>query len=317
MNNQQRIWEALLAVHSLDELEGSLRDEVEQALVDSEPMREAWERLGALDRDVMQMLNRVDMPQEFTSRVESSLEQMRVQQEFDGVHELDELTVPALSSEQLACWEATRRFDDQVVDALEQVDVPARLEAQVLSQLLAEPDSADVTTDDRDQVSEKVSLGRDRVSMKSAIRRHPLVFGVVLAGLVAVVITLATSWPSRPLPLESLESLASTSVNALDGELIWVANEEPLVWRLRDRAEFPLAGRTATVFRQKRTGKDVFLVRLKHPLAEEMEQRIPFLAVPTSGGWHVGAWTDGTYLFLACSRDREAIELFRANIQPI
>jgi hypothetical protein len=318
MNHEQRIWEVLLAVHSLDELDGSVRDDVEEKLRDSEPLREAWERLHAFDHDVMHMLTRVEVPQDFGSRVESLLAQVRFGQEIDGVHEADELTAVALSREQLTLWKAARRFDDQVVDVLEQVDVPEGLQVQLLRQLAAASISTEPAADDAvvDRVDKDSSLGRDARSESSPMWRRRWMWGV--AALAVGLLVMVMPYVIEPVtPSESLESLASTSVKVLDGELSWTENKEHLEWSMPERAEFPLDGGTATVFRLKRAGRDVYLVRLKHPLAVTIQQRYPYRFVPTSGGWHVGVWSDGTFVFLACSRDRSAIELFQANIQAI
>jgi hypothetical protein len=100
-------------------------------------------------------------------------------------------------------------------------------------------------------------------------------------------------------------------------ELAWASNTERMPWAMSERAEGRFGDHEATFFRLRQPGEDVYLVRVEHDLAQEMPLRLPFQDVAASGGWHVGAWSDGTHLYFACSRNRDALELFRANIQAI
>ena len=72
MNHEQRIWEVLLAVHSLDELDGSVRDDVAEKLRASDPSRGSGERLHAFAHDATHMPTRVEVLHAFRSPVSSS-----------------------------------------------------------------------------------------------------------------------------------------------------------------------------------------------------------------------------------------------------
>jgi hypothetical protein len=340
MNHQpQRIWQTLLAVRSLDELDGALREDVETLLAESPALSAAWERSQGFDRQVVEHLLSDDFSNsdEFSNkdvsveaqlvalqtRVFDSLRQVALRQEIDTVHRLDELS-DSLPEDATPDWVAARRWDDSVAEGLLDVHVPEGLQSRLLATLANVPTLQSVETADGETADGETAnntTGPVEVVSRSwtvTRRRWSLAGGaVVAAGLVWIMMSVL--FPPVPNGTRTVEGIAAYSVQLLDkpGELAWIPNAERLAWRMPDKAAHVLDESSVTFFRRREAGHDVYLVRLAHPLAQELQQRLPFRDIPTSGGWHVGAWSDGTNLFLACSKRQESLEFFRADIQPI
>jgi hypothetical protein len=338
-NQQQRVWEALLAVHSLDELDGDLRLEADSLLSDSllsdsADFAEAWQRLQQFNRELRDcLLASAATPAtqqniapagesdgelsagrllDLTSRVSVALKQAARQHEFDAVHDESDLE-SLVGDESRELWTAAREFDVAISQELANVEVPAGLQGRLLANL-ANAESADAAQPD-DTASDLVSPARPE--SRSQRRRWLLIGASVVAASVIGMIYIAQ------LPtvgdLSTLETLVAQSVQVLgrEGELAWATNTERMQWAMPEKAAGKVGDSEATFFRLQQPGQDVYLVRVTHELAQEVQLRLPFRDVPASGGWHVGAWSDGTHLFFACSRDRDSLELFREHIHAI
>ena len=246
-----------------------------------------------------------------------ALKQAARQHEFDAVHDESDLE-SLVGDESRELWTAAREFDVAISQELANVEVPAGLQGRLLANLAnaesANAESADAAQPD-DTASDLVSPARPE--SRSQRRRWLLIGASVVAASVIGMIYIAQ------LPtvgdLSTLETLAAQSVQVLgrEGELAWATNTERMQWAMPEKAAGKVGDSEATFFRLQQPGQDVYLVRVTHELAQEVQLRLPFRDVPASGGWHVGAWSDGTHLFFACSRDRDSLELFREHIHAI
>lgn len=282
--NLQPIWETLLAVRSLDELESGLRQETQAALLRSPELAAAWDQLQAFDGQIEEQLFSAD---------------------GDFISErCEQLRGPLLDTLQ-AARAADREYEEQLVAELQAVEVPIDLESRVLARLAAESHSS---------VEPAVELPS---ALSRPSRRGWLVAATAVAASLLGLVYYNGRYSSPA--TASVESLAAEAVQSLATaeELAWRSNTKRLPWSMPEMAPLELDGQAATAFRGKQAGEVVFLVRVEHEVAATIQQRLPFREIPTSGGWHVGAWSDGVHLYLACSRHRESLELFRADLQAI
>ena len=344
-NQQQRVWEALLAVHSLDELDGDLRREADAMLSESAEFAAAWNRVQQFDRDVVRALS-VDQHDasrllDLVSRVSLSLDESARRQEFDSVHNEVDLAGP-VTDESRELWLATREFDSIVGHELANVDVPDGLQSRLLASLAtrealatSEPATSESATSEsatsESATSESATVSATPTAATATAgesdlvvlvqrndRRRWLAVGAsVVAASVLAIIYVATGDP--PVKMGSAEALAASCLEVLGrpDELNWSANTERMPWVMPEKAEGRVAESEAVFFRRQQPGQDVYLVRVTHDLAQKIQQRLPFRDVAASGGWHVGSWSDGKHVFFACSRDRETLEMFRENINAI
>ena len=223
-NQQQRVWEALLAVHSLDELDGDLRLEADSLLSDSADFAEAWQRLQQFNRELRDcLLASAATPAtqqniapagesdgelsagrllDLTSRVSVALKQAARQHEFDAVHDESDLE-SLVGDESRELWTAAREFDVAISQELANVEVPAGLQGRLLANL-ANAESADAAQPD-DTASDLVSPARPE--SRSQRRRWLLIGASVVAASVIGMIYIAQ------LPtvgdLSTLETLAA------------------------------------------------------------------------------------------------------------